>query len=106
VNISPITGSFSPSAIPATLATAAFAPVSQPSPTIKRVVDTVKLSQQAQIQLLTQQGQSPSDIANSLGVAVSVVDSDLFITAPSTTTASPAVATPAAATPAPASTTT
>jgi hypothetical protein len=31
--------------------------------------DTIKLSQDAQIQLLAQQGQSPSEIAQNLGIA-------------------------------------
>jgi hypothetical protein len=106
VNISPITGSFSPSAIPATLATAAPPPVAQSSPTIRTVVDTVKLSQQAMIRLLTQQGQQPSDIANSLGISLSAVDGDLNITVPKATLASPASAAPTAATPAPVSATT
>jgi hypothetical protein len=35
--------------------------------------DTVKLSQDAQIQLLTQQGQSPTEIAQNLGIAAITV---------------------------------
>jgi hypothetical protein len=35
--------------------------------------DTVKLSQDAQIQLLAQQGQSPSEIAQNLGIAAITV---------------------------------
>jgi DNA-binding CsgD family transcriptional regulator len=42
--------------------------------------DTVKLSQSAQIHALRQQGQRPSQIASSLGVSVSSVDSVLGIT--------------------------
>ena len=35
--------------------------------------DTVKLSQDAQIQLLAQQGQSPSEIAQNMGIAAITV---------------------------------
>jgi hypothetical protein len=36
-------------------------------------IDTVKLSQDAQIKLLAQQGQSPSEIAQNLGIAAITV---------------------------------
>jgi DNA-binding NarL/FixJ family response regulator len=39
--------------------------------------DTVKLSQDAQIQLLAQQGQSPSEIAQNLGIAAITVQAYL-----------------------------
>jgi hypothetical protein len=58
------------------------------------------------IRLLTQQGQQPSDIANSLGISLSAVDGDLNITVPAATLASPATAAPTAATTSPASATT
>jgi len=44
--------------------------------------DTIRLSENAQIQLLTQQGQSPAEIALTLGVAVMVVDGYLGVAAP------------------------
>jgi hypothetical protein len=47
----------------------------QPSP------DTVTLSQSAQVSQLHQQGQSPLQIAENLGIPVSTVDSDLGIVA-------------------------
>ena len=61
-----------------------------PNPAIKTVTDSVKLSQDAQIQLLTQQGQSPAQIANALGLPVATIDSDLYIvTASATPTVTP-----------------
>ena len=50
-----------------------------PDPKVKTVADTVDLSQQAQIKLLSEQGQTPADIAARLGLNVSEVQGDLFI---------------------------
>jgi hypothetical protein len=55
--------------------------------------DTVKLTQNAQIHALEQQGQAISEIANSLGVTVASVDSVLGVTV--TQAAAPVVATTA-----------
>jgi DNA-binding NarL/FixJ family response regulator len=41
--------------------------------------DTVKLSEDAQIQLLAQQGQSPSEIAQNLGIAAITVTAYLGV---------------------------
>jgi hypothetical protein len=49
----------------------------QPQPS----VDTVTLSQSTQVVQLNQQGQSPSQIAEDLGIPVSTVNSDLGIVA-------------------------
>ena len=71
-----------------TTALSTFRPAAQASavalaktaaPSIKTLADTVKLSQDAQIQLLTQQGQSPAQIASALGLPVATIDSDLYI---------------------------
>jgi hypothetical protein len=49
--------------------------------------DTVELSEDAQIRLLTQQGQSPGEIALNLGVAVSTIEGYLgVVVAPSPAT--------------------
>jgi len=85
VNISLDIGSSSPQPVPASQP-AASAPAPQPASTTKPIADTVKLSQGAQIHALSQQGQSPSQIANSLGVAVSIIDTALSITVAATKT--------------------
>jgi hypothetical protein len=51
--------------------------------------DTIRLSENAQIQLLVQQGQSPAEIALNLGVAVTVVDGYLGVAAPTPPTPEP-----------------
>lgn len=51
--------------------------------------DTIRLSENAQIQLLTQQGQSPAEIALTLGVAVMVVDGYLGVAVPTPPTSEP-----------------
>ena len=53
----------------------------QPDPS----VDTVALSQSIQVIQLNQQGQSPSQIAEDLGIPVSTVNSDLGIVAATVT---------------------
>jgi hypothetical protein len=60
-----------------------------PSP-VEDVKDTVKLSEDAQIRLLTQQGQSPDEIAQNLGVAVSTVEGYLGVVVASVAPAPPA----------------
>jgi hypothetical protein len=67
----------------------------QPEPS----ADTVTLSQSAQVIQLNQQGQSPSQVAEDLGIPVSTVDSDLGIVA-TTVTSNPANAPTATAQPA------
>ena len=97
-----------------------YTPASTPAATGRAVqptasADTVKLSQSAQVSQLTAQGQSPSQIADTLGLPVATVDSDLGIVAAkvssdsakaSAPTAPPptAAAAPAASGPGPAST--
>ncbi len=54
-------------------------PVKQQPPTAEPS-DTVYISQQAQAQRLLGEGETPTEIANSLGVSISLVDSDLGIT--------------------------
>jgi hypothetical protein len=49
--------------------------------------DTVTLSEPAQVSQLSLQGQSPSEIAVSLGIPVATVDSDLGIVATAVATA-------------------
>jgi hypothetical protein len=44
--------------------------------------DTVKLSEDAQIKLLAQQGQTPLEIAETIGVALIAVDGYLGVTPP------------------------
>jgi DNA-binding CsgD family transcriptional regulator len=68
------------------------APQPQPSE------DTVAISESAQVSQLTTQGLSPSEIADTLGISVSNVDTDLGIIAASVTsnpTAPPAATAPA-----------
>jgi DNA-binding CsgD family transcriptional regulator len=62
--------------------------------------DSVKLSQAAQIHLLKQQGQSPSQIAANLGVSAATVDGYLGIAVPKAP-AAPVAATPSAPSPDP-----
>jgi hypothetical protein len=72
---------------------------SQPTPAIavpgplpnsaKAATDTVKLSEDAQIRLLTQQGQSPDEIAQNLGVAISTIEGYLGVVVASVTPAPP-----------------
>jgi len=85
MSISAITNSAQPLTVPIPQPPA---PAPQP---VEPAADTVKLSQNAQIQLLTQQGQSPAQIAGSLGISISVIDTELSIVVPtaaaSTTTA-------------------
>jgi hypothetical protein len=59
-----------------------------PNPAVDST-DTIRLSENAQIQLLTQQGQSPAEIALTLGVAVMVVDGYLGVAAPTPPTPEP-----------------
>ena len=69
--------------------------------------DTVAISEAAQVSQLITQGLSPSEIADTLGIPVSNVNSDLGIAAAgvtSTPTAPPAATAPAAAAPAATST--
>jgi hypothetical protein len=56
--------------------------------------DTVELSQSAQISQLNHQGQSASQIAKNLGIAVSLVDLDLGIVATNVVSTAPAVSAP------------
>jgi hypothetical protein len=60
-----------------------------PNPT-EDVTDSVKLSEDAQISLLTQQGQSPDEIAQNLGVAVSTIEGYLGVVVASVAPAPPA----------------
>ena len=71
---SPSIGSTSPS----TLAPA------QTTPSDPAAADTVKLSQDAQVHLLKQQGQSLSEIASNLSIPIATVDGYLGITVPVT----------------------
>jgi hypothetical protein len=57
-------------------------------PTQKDSIDTVRLSQDAQVHLLKQQGQSLSQIATNLSISVATVDGYLGITVPSSTSVS------------------
>ena len=70
--IAPVQPTYTPAPAPAETAQAA-----QPTP----YADTVKLSQSAQVSQLNTQGQSPSQIADSLGIPVTTVNSDLGIVA-------------------------
>jgi hypothetical protein len=60
---------------------AAFTPPFYSSASVARTapaaVDTVTLSPAAQLQSLSAQGKSPSEIASTLGLSVKQVDSDL-----------------------------
>jgi DNA-binding NarL/FixJ family response regulator len=68
--------------VPAMLSSQPPASLPAPDPTpspVEDVRDTVKLSEDAQIHLLTQQGQSPDEIAQNLGVAVSTIEGYLGV---------------------------
>jgi hypothetical protein len=78
---------YTPSPSPAPVAT-------QPAPQPQASTDTVTLSESAQVSQLSLQGQSPSLIAESLGLPVSTVDLDLGIVAPNLAS-KPAAAPPA-----------
>jgi hypothetical protein len=73
--------SAAPSTQPASTPAPAPAPTQQ-QPTQPQIsADTVTLSQSAQVIQLNQQGQLPQQIASSLGIPLSTVDSDLGIAA-------------------------
>jgi hypothetical protein len=74
---------------PAASTQPASTPAPAPAPTTQPVqpqitTDTVTLSQSAQVIQLNQQGQLPQEIASSLGISLSTVDSDLGIAASTT----------------------
>ena len=75
----------------------ASVPAANQAPQPESSGDTVTLSQSAQVIQLSQQGQSPSQIAAELGIPVSTVNSDLGVTAAAVTSAPAAV--PAASSP-------
>jgi hypothetical protein len=83
-----------PASIPAP-ARAATKHAPQPQPS----ADTVTLSQSAQVSQLSAQGQSPSQIAQYLGIPVSTVDLDLGIVAANVASQPAAVPTATAPTP-------
>jgi len=103
--IAPVQPTYSPNSTPAATSRAV-----QPTES----ADTVKLSQTAQVSQLTTQGQSPSQIADALGIPVATVDSDLGIVAakvssdsaraPAPTALPPTANAPAASGPGPAPT--
>jgi DNA-binding NarL/FixJ family response regulator len=70
-----------PGGVPAQLAdtTAHVQAKSKPAPQTQLPTDTVTLSLSVQVSQLALQGQSPSEIAQSLGILQSTVDSDLSI---------------------------
>jgi hypothetical protein len=59
--------------------------VERPAPALG---DTVKLSEDAQIHLMQQQGQGASEIASDLGITVATVDEYLGVSVPATTSSS------------------
>jgi len=59
--------------------------------------DTVELSQSAQVNQLSIQGESAQEISQALGIPLSTVDSDLLIVAASVASTAAAVPAPAAA---------
>ena len=59
---------------------------------------TVDVSEETRVHMLQQQGESPAEIANILGISVSVVDGYLGIAVPAVAT-SPAPAQPTGTTP-------
>ena len=76
-----------------TAATTAAAAATRQTPTKPVSADTASVSQSAQVSQLSLQGQSPSQIAASLGIPVSSVDLDLGIaTVASNSTAAGAAA--------------
>lgn len=82
-----LSGSFSPQ-----LTDAVPSPSVSPSPVVERPAptpgDTVKLSEDAQIHLMQQQGQGASEIASDLGITVATVDEYLGVSVPATTSSS------------------
>jgi hypothetical protein len=97
LSISP-TVSAQPAYTPSSPAPAAAQQAQRSQPT-----DTVELSESAQVSQMYEQGQSPSLIAENLGVPVSLVDMDLGIIA---TNAASAPTAPVAASAIPTATTT
>jgi DNA-binding CsgD family transcriptional regulator len=86
---------------PANTTASAPAASSQAAPSTP-TADTVVLSQPAQVSQLFAEGESPSEIAGSLGISIADVDSDLGILAAqvsSTPAAAPTTPAPAAAAP-------
>jgi hypothetical protein len=70
--------------------TIASSPAPDPAPNpVGDSTDTIRLSEEAQIQLLVQQGQSPTEIALNLGVSVTVVDGYLGVAVPTAPTPEP-----------------
>jgi DNA-binding CsgD family transcriptional regulator len=67
-----------PDTLPSQPAVSLPEPDATPSPA-EATTDTVKLSEDARIRLLTQQGQSPDEIAQNLGVAVSTIEGYLGV---------------------------
>jgi hypothetical protein len=95
-------------AVAATPSPANAQPSEVSQPPAQTAADSVKLSQAAQVHLFQQQGQSPSQIATSLGISTATVDGYLGI-AVAKAPAAPVPATPDAETstspsPAPAAT--
>ena len=93
-SISDTTASAQPLAAPT-----ANRPAPQP-PQPQVPADTVSLSQFAQVSQMNEEGETPSEIADALGIAVSTVDTDLGIpaaTVAATPTAAPVASAPAAA---------
>jgi DNA-binding CsgD family transcriptional regulator len=68
-----------------------------PQPPPQPSGDSVTLSQSAQVSQLNMQGQSSTEIAEALGISVSVVDSDLGIVAANFTSSPASVAATTAA---------
>ena len=78
-----LSGSFSPQptdVVPSPSASSSPV-VERPSPALG---DTVKLSEDAQIHLMQQQGQGASEIASDLGITVAIVDQYLGVSVPLT----------------------
>jgi DNA-binding CsgD family transcriptional regulator len=67
-----------------------------PQPPPQPSGDTVTLSESAQVSQLNMQGQSSTEIAEALGISVSIVDSDLGIVAANVTSSPAPAATTAA----------
>ena len=78
------TASATPVAATAPSSSSSQVPVKKPEPAPKPAADDVKLSQQAQAELLKSQGESLSEIATRLGVSVTAVDTDLYLNIPAT----------------------
>jgi DNA-binding NarL/FixJ family response regulator len=88
-------------AVAATPSPANAQPSEVSQPPAQAADDSVKLSQAAQVHLYKQQGQSPSQIATSLGISAATVDGYLNIAVPKAP-AAPVAATPTAPSPEPA----